>query len=195
MVLMMAMTPTTDATAFGGKMLGGHSCHGSSCHGAVVASSGCHGSSHSNSCHGGGHFLGLRGRGCHGSSCHGTVVAAAPAATVSAGCHGSSCHGTSCHGGGHFLGHRSNSCHGCHGGGLFSRLFSGHGNSCSGGGCTGAAPAAPACCNEIRPRSTQRGRLRTVAFFCFGSNRFDRVLVASTSPSARTFPWRLFANW
>jgi hypothetical protein len=162
MVLMMAMAPTPDATAFGGKLLAGHSCHG-----AVVASASCNGGCH------GGNFLGLRGHlkshGCHGSSCHGTVVSApacapepacapapvcapAPAPVCAPACApapSTSCHG--CHGGGHgFLGLRSHGCHGgsgCHGGGHGFLGLRSHGcNGCHGGGCHGAV-AAPACCN------------------------------------------------
>jgi hypothetical protein len=103
MVMMMAMSGSTDTANFGGKLFGrGNSCHGNSCQGAMVVSAGCSGSyaaptvpapaytgcsgtscHGSMSCHGGnggGGFLGLRGRmgnrsGCHGStSCSGYIV-------------------------------------------------------------------------------------------------------------------------
>ncbi len=95
MVMMMAMSGSTDTTAFGGKLFGG-GCHGTSCHGAMVVSTGCTGS-------------------------HAAPTVPAPAY---AGCSGTSCHGsTSCHGGSGFLGLRSHfsrksGCHGstgCHG--------------------------------------------------------------------------------
>ena len=113
MVMMMAMSGSTDTTAFGGKLFGG-GCHGNSCHGAMVVSTGCTGSHAAptvpapaytgcsgTSCHGGSGFLGLRSHfsrksGCHGSTgCHGYAAAPAAAdccgttAAYSTGCVGS----------------------------------------------------------------------------------------------------------
>lgn len=128
MVLMVAMTASPEAAAFGGGCNGcggglfsGRSCHGGglfggkSCTGCTGSS--CHGGLFNGGCHGGGLF---GGKSCSGSSCHGGLF--------NGGCHGSSCSGSSCHGG------------------LFSGLF--HGKSCNGCsgnsccGCTGVAVPA-----------------------------------------------------
>ena len=120
MVLMMAMAPAPDASAFGGRSGG---CHGSSCHGTVARSS-CHGGGglfHGNrtSCHGGGLHHGDR------NSCHG-------GGGMFHGNRGSSCHGG---GGGLFHGRSG----GCHGGGCYGSVAVA---DCCGG--TTAAPGTPA---------------------------------------------------
>ena len=134
MVLMMAMAPTPDASAFG-RAKGG--CTGNSCHGAVVSSS-CYGSS----CHGGrgGLFHGKSGNSCNGG---GGLF----------GHHNKGCSGSSCHGGGGGLFHGNrNSCHGGGGG-----LFHGRSGGCHGGGCYGSVAVATAdCCGgtTVAPATT-----------------------------------------
>jgi uncharacterized protein (TIGR03000 family) len=123
MVLMMAMSASPEAAAFGN---GCNGCGGGACYG--------------NTCHGGGLFA---GKGCCGGGCHGGGLFAGH------GCSGSSCHG--CHGGGGlFAGHGCCGGGGCHGGGLFGRKGGCHGGcyggGCYGGGCTGYAPAG--CCGS-----------------------------------------------
>jgi hypothetical protein len=121
MVLMMAMAPTPDASAFG-RAKGG--CTGNSCHGAMVVSNSCYGSS----CHGGrgGLFHGRGGNSCNGGGMFGHHKS------------GNSCCGGG--GGGLFHGNR-NSCHGGGGG-----LFHGRSGGCHGGGCYGSVAVSTADC-------------------------------------------------
>ena len=85
-VLMIALTGSSDAVGFGRHSSGG-------CSGAVASCSG-------SSCHGGGLFSRHGGHGCHGatsgcagSSCHGSSHGGLFSRHRSHGCHGSS-HGT-----------------------------------------------------------------------------------------------------
>lgn len=116
MVMMVAMTASPEAAAFG------NGCGG--CHGGLIFGRGCHG----------GLIFGRSCGGCSGSSCHGGLFSGLFHGHSCTGCSGSSCHG------GLFSGlFHGRSCTGCSGsschGGLFSGLF--HGRSCH--GCTGAS--------------------------------------------------------
>lgn len=130
MVMMMAMSGSTDTANFGGKLFGhGSSCHGNSCNGAMVVSAGCSGSYAAPT------VPAPAYAGCSGTSCHGSMS-----------CHGS----TSCHGGSGFLGLRSH----------FSRKSGCHGStSCSGygapsAGCHGYHAPAADCCGASAAYST-----------------------------------------
>ena len=116
-VLMIALTGSSDAVGFGRSSCGG--CSG------PVASASCSGSS----CHGGGLLSRLHSHGCHGT----TSGCAGPVAT----CSGSSCHG------GLLSRHRS---HGCHGTATCSGSSGYSGGSVS-VGCAGGsyAPVASGC--------------------------------------------------
>ncbi len=124
-VLLMALSGSVDAPAFGGGCDGCSGCSGCSgwsCSGCDGCSGGGHKLFGGHGCCGGGHKL-FGGHGCSGSC---------------SGCSGS-CHGGHSKHSGHGC---CGGCDGCHGGGLFQKMKNRHGccggySGCCGGGCTG----------------------------------------------------------
>lgn len=166
-VLMMAMTASPDAAAFGNGCLGGEGCSGSSCHGGSGIFGGKMFGGHKGGCGGcggGGMFGLMSGGSCHGSSCSGSschggngLLGGMLGGHKGNSCSGSSCLGSSCHGssmglfGGHNSGCNGSSCMGstglfgghkggcCGGGGLFGGMFGHKGSSCHGSSCMGSS--------------------------------------------------------
>jgi len=143
-VLLMAMSGSADAPAFGGGCCGGFNLFGGSCSGCCggctgYSCDGCCGGCCGGKMFGGGGMKLFGGHGCCGGCCGGSC----------SGCCGGSCHGCcggSCHGccGG--------SCHGCcGGGGLFSKMKEKWGSchGCCGGSCHGCCGGCCGGCGGV----------------------------------------------